>query len=106
MDPRLLRAALIVVLVLPLLVLPLSSTAQPTAPLVAADSRPDQLVLQPSQDPALASGNDYLSPPTQAAHPFTHMLLRREAHVPEGAALTLAVRASSDGQSWSPWSDL
>jgi hypothetical protein len=106
MDPRLLRVALIAALMLPLLVLPLPSAAQPAAPLAVADTRPDQLVLQPGQSPGLAAGNDYLSPPTQAPHPFTHMLLRREAHVPAGGALTLAVRASSDGQSWSPWSDL
>src|SRR6266542_4455481 len=43
---------------------------------------------------------------SQAAHPFTHMLIRREAHVPDGAALTLFVRVSLDGAAWSEWNEV
>jgi hypothetical protein len=65
-------------------------------------------VLQPApggQGLAAANG-EYLSPPTEAARPFTHMLLRRQAHVPDGAALTLYVRASADGTGWGAWAQM
>ncbi len=67
------------------------------------DGRPDQVVLRVGPAAALAATGDYLSAPIAAARPFTHMLLRREAHVPEGATLTLSVRASIDGITWSDW---
>ena len=72
------------------------------------DGRPDQAVLQPApggQGLAAANG-EYLSPATEAARPFTHMLLRRQAHVPDGAALTLYVRASADGTDWGAWTEM
>ena len=70
-----------------------------------ADRPPDLVVLQPQ--PTLAGANpsaraiapEYVSPPTTADHPFTHMLLRWDSHVPEGASLSLSVRASTDGAS-------
>jgi hypothetical protein len=70
------------------------------------DGRPDQATLQPISGIGLASATGYLSAPTEAAHPFTHMLLRREAHVPEGAGLALAVRVSNDGAAWTGWHDI
>src|ERR1700712_1849635 len=74
------------------------------AQLTSGDDRPDQIVLQPGQHPSIAgAASGYLSPPTEAAHAFTHLLLRRDAHVPDGAALTLFVRASADGSSWGEW---
>src|SRR5262245_43747443 len=99
MRHRLLYAALLCATLLFALLAPSTrSSAQPGDKV----TRPDQVVLQP--DPALkASALDYLSPPTEAAHPFSHMLLRREAHVPDGAALTLYVRASIDGATWGEW---
>jgi hypothetical protein len=91
-----------------LLVTSLQSSAQ------TSDRRgqPDQAVLTPG--PALAGASAglaatnsmYLSPPTEAAHAFTHMLVRREAGVPDGAGLTLFVRASADGVSWGEWIEL
>src|SRR5262245_44594007 len=74
------------------------------------DGRPDQTVLTPGPvaappGPGVAAttNGEYLSPPTEADHPFTHMLVRREAGVPEGASLTLFARASVDGQTWGEW---
>src|SRR5262245_6676486 len=102
MNHRLLVAALVTALVLPLLILPHRSVAQ----LQAGDQRPDKAVLQPGQGQGVLSATGYLSPPTEALHPFTHMLLRREAQVPDGAAVTLSVRASVDGQSWTGWGEV
>ena len=74
--------------------------------------QPDQAVLTPAliAPPAnpglLAENSTYLSPPTEAAHPFTHMLVRREAAVPEGAGLALFARVSADGVSWGEWIEL
>jgi hypothetical protein len=97
----LIRALLILGLFLPFLAPPAASLAQPQG-----DGRPDQAILRPSTGPGLAAGGGYLSAPTAAAHPFTHMLLRHEAQVPEGAELTLAVRVSLDGTSWTDWHDV
>src|SRR5262245_21554812 len=95
----LIRALLILGLFLPFLASPSTLRAQTQQ----GDGRPDQAILRPNGGPGLAAGGGYLSAPTATAHPFTHMLLRQEAHVPEGAALTLAVRVSVDGTSWSDW---
>src|SRR5436853_85959 len=70
------------------------------------DGRPDQVVLSPRQGLDFSASAGYLSAPVAAPHPFTHMVLRRAAHVPAGAGLTLAVRASPDGARWSDWSTL
>src|SRR5918999_818437 len=79
----------------------------------SGDGHPDQIVLPPgpvattpSQGAAATTNGMYLSPPSQAAHPFTHMLVRREAGLPEGAELILFVRASADGASWGEWIEL
>jgi hypothetical protein len=98
----LIRALLILGLFLPFIAPPVATRAQPQQ----GDGRPDQAILRPSGGPGLAAGSGYLSAPTATAHPFTHMLLRQEAQVPEGAALTLAVRVSLDGTSWSDWHDV
>ena len=74
-----------------------------------ADRPPDRVVLQPEPPRpgmGIASAGDYVSPPTAAVHPFTHMLLRWEAHTPDGAALRLFVRGSADGASWGDWVDV
>jgi len=101
MRRTLTHAALFFTLLLSFLALPPGSLAQPPH----SDGRPDQAILQPGAGLSLASATNYLSVPTAAAHPFTHLLLRREAHVPLGATLTLEVRASTDGATWSEWRD-
>lgn len=50
-----------------------------------------------------ASGTTEFAP-TAAPKPFSHILVQRDASIPEGASLALEVRASTDGQNWSPWS--
>jgi hypothetical protein len=97
----LIRALLILGLFVPCLAPPAASLAQPQD-----DGRPDQAILRPGGGLGLAAGGGYLSAPTAAAHPFTHMLLRQEAKVPEGAELTLAVRVSLDGTRWTEWRDV
>jgi hypothetical protein len=79
--------------------------AQSTARATTDIGRPDQAVLLPGMQPASTNADVYLSAPT-TARPFTHMLVRREAFVPRGASLTLAVRASVDGSRWSDWREL
>src|SRR5689334_8943232 len=111
MRPRLLSLLLISAIIGSLLLLvSRQSSAQTSDP---SSGQPDQAVLIPGPDanpagPALASTTtgSYLSPPTEAAHPFTHMLVRREAAVPDGAGLTLFARASADGTSWGEWIEL
>src|ERR1041384_6283757 len=101
---RLLALTLLVITLLAMSLVPASRSA---AQRPASDPRPDKEVLQPtSAGPQTAAVGDYVSPPNQAAHPFTHMLIRREAHVPDGATLTLFVRASVDGTSWGAWNDV
>jgi hypothetical protein len=103
MHHRLLpTAALVAVLLAALLAPAPRSAAQPAA----EDRPPDQTLLQPPQGPGIAAAGDYLSPPTAAAHPFTHILLRWEAHRPGGAGVTLFVRASRDGSSWGEWAEV
>ncbi|GAB4441876.1 MAG: N-acetylmuramoyl-L-alanine amidase [Chloroflexi bacterium OHK40] len=80
---------------------------------VAADpdtGRPDQAVLVPPAGalapdvaPMAAIGDGYLSPVTAAPRPFTHMLLRWDAFEPVSDTLTLEVRASLDGTTWTDW---
>lgn len=69
--------------------------------------RPDQVVLSlapASGDAVLQTvGDSYLSPVTEAANPFTHMMLRWAVVQPPDATLTLSVRASADGQAWTDW---
>ncbi|MBC8163252.1 MAG: N-acetylmuramoyl-L-alanine amidase [Roseiflexaceae bacterium] len=68
---------------------------------------PQQQSLRPA--PNLATRGfqqNYLSPETRAAQPFTHLLVRRDATVPAGAQLQLFLRASADGVSWSDWGEL
>lgn len=79
--------------------------AEPSAPM-PEDGRPAQQVLTPAGGPQLAADAGYLSPPTQAPRPFTHLLVRQVAQVPAGAALTLFLRASLDGSGWSGWQRL
>jgi hypothetical protein len=109
MRQRLLYIALLSATILSFL---LVRSPQSSAQASDSGGQPDQAVLTPApaatpSSPGLAATNGvYLSPPTQAAHPFTHMLVRREAGVPEGAGLTLFVRASADGASWGEWIEL
>ncbi len=83
--------------------------APPTALAMAHDGRPERQVLAPPpaadfQTDSAAGG--YLSPATEAPRPFTHLVVRGEAQLPEGAAMTLFVRASTDGAGWSDWQEL
>jgi hypothetical protein len=99
MRHRLLPLAVLVAALLAAMLAPAARTSAQSG-----ESRPpDQVVLQPPAGPALAAAGGYTSPPTAAAHPFTHLLLRREAGVPAGASLALYVRASVDGATWSAW---
>lgn len=79
---------------------------------VSEAGRPDRAVLIPPGVPSMPSpgplagedaGYGYVSPPTAAPRPFTHLLLRWEAAVPPEARLELETRVSADGQEWSPW---
>lgn len=102
MPRRRIAAVLLALLLAPILVLSSSITAQPEP----YDGQPDQVELRPDPQAGMEfaeAGFDYVSPPTEAPRPFTHLLLRREASVPPGAAVVLQVRASTDGSDWSPW---
>lgn len=101
MIPQL-RALLCLVSLAALLGIP---EADPAARAADDRGRPDQSVLIPGSRLASADRHSYLSPPT-AARPFTHLLVRRDALVPGGATLMLAVRVSTDGRSWSDWREL
>lgn len=85
------------------------SASQADASALADQSvgRPDQAVLslEPAPGAALLAeiGDGYLSPVTAAPRPFTHMLLRWEAVEPVSDTLTLELRASLDGETWTPW---
>jgi hypothetical protein len=96
------HAVLCLGLLLPFLATPPDALAQPQG----GDGRPDQVVLRPRVGVGPASASADIFPPTEARRPFTHMLLRREAHVPDGAALTLAVRVSLDGTAWTGWQEV
>lgn len=73
--------------------------------------RPDQttLTVPPQANHAIQRGSDnvsedaYVSPITQAARPFTHMLLRWAATRPTSSTLHLEVRVSPTGTTWSAW---
>jgi hypothetical protein len=99
MQRTLIHLTLLLLLALPFLAPPPRTQAQP-AP---GDGRPDQAILRPSTGIGLAAVSDYLSPPTEAARPFDFVLLRREAHMPEGAGLALELRVSTDGHAWTDW---
>ena len=59
----------------------------------------------------LSLGNERMAPvagqreyaPVHAPKPFSHVLLHRDAQVPDGATLIMELRASADGQTWSQW---
>lgn len=72
-----------------------------------ATGRPDRTVLTPTATPDGTTlqtiGSSYLSPITEASRAFTHMMLRWDAAMPVSSTLTLEVRASGDGQTWSDW---
>lgn len=69
--------------------------------------RPEQVILTPNphDDGVTLSdvGSGYLSPVQEAKNPFTHMLLRWAASTPVSSTLTIDVRSSMDGQTWSDW---
>ncbi|MEF3272955.1 MAG: N-acetylmuramoyl-L-alanine amidase [Chloroflexus sp.] len=88
------------------MILPLPSV--PAASATRADGRPDEQLFVPASTIATttartlqASADGYLSPPTLAPRPFTHMLLRWS--VDPDVPTTLAVRVSSNGVNWSDW---
>ncbi|MEN9935397.1 MAG: hypothetical protein RLZZ387_1976 [Chloroflexota bacterium] len=72
----------------------------------AGDLQPDQVVLVLEKSAELSADAEHLWPPTAAAQPFSHILIRREASVPPGASLALFVRASVDGAAWSHWEEV
>ncbi|MEO7909220.1 MAG: N-acetylmuramoyl-L-alanine amidase [Roseiflexaceae bacterium] len=110
MRQRLFSITLLGVVILSLLLLKSPQSAAQTGD--HGSGQPDQAVLTPA--PILGSPgaglsarvNSYLSPPTEAAHSFTHMLVRREASLPDGAGLALFARASADGATWGEWIEL
>ncbi len=84
--------------------LPVAAQAQEPTP--SFDGKPEQHVIRPAGSSVLSFSNGYLSAPTQTARPFTHLLVRRVATVPDGATITMYLRASTDGASWSPWREV
>ncbi|MCU0493203.1 MAG: N-acetylmuramoyl-L-alanine amidase [Chloroflexaceae bacterium] len=87
----------------------LLATSQHNAASAAPNTgRPEQVVLLPGSpdSPGLQSNDLYLSPVTEAAQPFTHLMLRWEASTPVSSTLALEVRASTDGNSWSRWGEV
>src|SRR4051794_40434947 len=97
MHQRLLSIALLSAVVLGLLFVTSPQSSAQTND--SGGGQPDQAVLTPGPAASLPGAglmapatNSYLSPPTEAAHPFTHMLVRREASLPEGTGLTLFAR--------------
>ncbi|NTU80751.1 MAG: N-acetylmuramoyl-L-alanine amidase [Chloroflexales bacterium] len=107
LSPRRLLAPLAVVALLLGLA---ASRADAIASADPATGIPDQAVLVTATDvPAADAGilatadAGYLSPVTEAPHPFTHVLLRWEASEPASETLMLELRASLDGVAWTDW---
>jgi hypothetical protein len=69
------------------------------------DLTPDQTTLAPTSDKWLSpTGSGAVeSPPVAAPRPFSHIMLRIDADIPEGAAITLHLRFSHDEAQWSEW---
>ncbi|HEU5086342.1 MAG TPA: N-acetylmuramoyl-L-alanine amidase, partial [Roseiflexaceae bacterium] len=67
---------------------------------------PDRQVLFPASQRSALSVNEYLSPAVATPRSFSHLLVRHDASIPQGATLTLYVRASIDGASWTDWAAL
>lgn len=95
-----------------LLLAMVASEAEPVAQAQADPDtgRPEQAVLVTAEAaPAagaatlMSTGPGYLSPVTEAERPFTHVLLRWEAFEPASDTVTLELRASLDGVSWTEW---
>ncbi len=88
------------------LILPsISSVARESA----GDLQPERTVVTAGDGPAFAVTGvpgDYLAPVVETMRSFSHMIVRYEAQVPPGAGLTLFVRASADGSSWTEWVEL
>ncbi|GAB4119532.1 MAG: hypothetical protein Fur005_28450 [Roseiflexaceae bacterium] len=61
------------------------------------------LFLDTAQGMQLQSTGQQTFAPMAAPRPFSHLLVRRDADIPEGATLQIQVRASVDGQQWSEW---
>ena len=91
----------------------LGLTASWGTPTAFADpqlGQPDQAILVTATTaPATTTGilatvaTGYLSSVTEAPRPFTHVLLRWETGTPVSPTLTLELRASLDGTTWSDW---
>lgn len=79
----------------------------PTMPIRAQstgdEGRPEQIILRPEATPQLAASSTYTSPATRTVRPFTYLLVRRDAHVPDGAVIEMNVRSSADGTTWTDW---
>ncbi len=75
----------------------------------AGDLQPERTVASPAADTMLASihaAGEYVMAPVQTTRRFSHLVLRYEAQVPAGATLSLFVRVSADGASWTGWSEV
>jgi len=73
------------------------------ASLTSQAGLPQQVILDPRTSGIGLQTNGYLSPITEAAQPFTHILLRWEATDVATDTLHLEVRASLDNKTWSEW---
>ncbi|KPV47894.1 hypothetical protein SE17_40995, partial [Kouleothrix aurantiaca] len=104
MRPRLFAVCLLLLILLSYLSVPAQPAAAQADP---ARGQPEQIVLTPNANPrpSLAGTQNYVSPPNAASRPFSHMLLRWESSLPDGAALDLQIRASTDGTNWTAWQD-
>ncbi len=86
----------------------LSSYAPLAHPVQAqsADGVPNEQRVPLRGGPMLSAAGPFVSAETAAPEPFSHLMLRWEAGIPAGSALTLEVRASTDQQDWTRWQAL
>ncbi len=103
MNTRLTRPVLVVLMACMVAIGLVASERDAAASLSSKVGKPEQVILDPTSGGIDLQGGGYLSPITEAARPFTHMLLRWEATNSGGGALRLEVRASLDNQDWSDW---
>lgn len=79
-------------------------SAAPRSELPPFGGQPTQTTLHvASSGRPSVDGTSYLSPIERSAQPFTHVMVRRDASIPAGAVLAVAIRASVDGQTWTAW---
>lgn len=81
----------------------LPASAAPKGELPPFGGLPAQIRLDVQPDANPDDGLLYLSPIERPSQSFTHLMVRREAEIPAGATLTVAVRTSANSQTWTEW---